>query len=138
GVAVERAGDRHLAAAARLLAAHQRRRLLDLGTQAALDRRLLLRLLLAGRLDLAGRGQRRDLGGGGLAGALGHFAARFVLGLALGLFLALAPRLFLGLETELLLGLALGFRLGARLLLLALTADIDDGLPARLLVGLLG
>ncbi len=75
GIAVERAGHRHLAAAARLLAAHQRRRLLDLRTQAALDRRLFLGLLLADGLDLAGGGQGRDLGGSGLAGTLGHLAA---------------------------------------------------------------
>src|SRR6185437_16770374 len=42
-----------------------------------------------------------------------------------------------GLEPDLVLGLALGILLGAKLLFLALAADIDDGLAARLLVGLL-
>ncbi len=106
-VVVQHLGDGELAgAAARLVAARDGRRLLDLDARAgALGGRFLLGLLVG--LDLARRGQRRDLGGGGLAGALGHLAARILLNL-----LGLAPRLILD-AARLLVDLAAGLLLGA-------------------------
>src|SRR5579883_3374912 len=83
---------------------------------------LLFFLFFGQRGDLAGGGQRRNLGGRRLAGPLGHLAPRF---------LFLTPRLFLGLAARLLL---LG--LAARLLLLGLAARLLFlGLAARLLLG---
>ena len=71
----------------RLVAAHRHRRTLLVrgGGRAARHRRLFL--LLGRHRILPAAVERRDLGGGRLAGALGDLAARF---------LFLAPRLFLG------------------------------------------
>ena len=74
------AGDGQLAAAALLVAPHRRGRTLarySAGAGRACSRRFLL--LLGRHRDLAGGGERRDFGGGGLAGALGDLAARILL-----------------------------------------------------------
>src|SRR6185312_12879773 len=112
----EGAGDRDLAAVPSTMlrvAAGRGRGPPCVGTEAgAAPRRFFLRLEFD--LDLAGRGQRGDLGGGRLAGALGDLgAARVFLGLALGLgdaafVISLALRLFLVLALGLFLVLALG------------------------------
>ena len=140
----EGAGDGQLAAATLLVAPDRRGGTLGRYNAGppSVQRRFLL--LLGGHRDLAGGGERRDFGGGSLAGPLGDLAAessslrrasslseRFFassVSRRRAFFLHPAARLILG-ATESLLGGLLG--------LFTLPIGIDEGLAPALLLGIL-
>ena len=149
-VVVERAGDGELAGRARRGSSRRtrRRRRVELGAPARRAWRARLFLFLGRhRRSCRRRSSAATLRGGGLAGALGDLAARFLFlaprllrsrAALLGLFLGASSRLFfLGLPARLFLGLALRLLGGARASSSRRrSASAMSGAAARLVVGL--